>query len=192
MLESIVISKVRVKLLQVLLTCPTEIYYVRQLVRAVGEEINAVRRELSHLEKAGLIKRETRGNRVYYRLEKQHPLFSDLLSIVHKSVGLGGLIYTHRRQLGNIKFALLSGRYARGLPPKEGGVDLLIVGEINLTVLADLIKKEEARIDREINYSAMTKEEFNFRKKRRDPFLGGILSASRIVVIGDEEEAVEQ
>jgi DNA-binding transcriptional ArsR family regulator len=190
MLEDLVVSKVRIKLLQAFLGNPAEIFYVRQLVRLVKEEINAVRRELEHLEKAGLIKKENRGNRVYYGFNKAYPLFSDLLSIIHKSVGLGGEICRWRNKIGRVKFALLSGRLVRRLAVKPESVDLLLVGEVELKELARLVKKAEEQVGREINYSVMSKEEFEFRKKRRDPFLTGILGGSRVIVIGDEEEMI--
>ncbi|MFH1840928.1 MAG: winged helix-turn-helix domain-containing protein [Candidatus Shapirobacteria bacterium] len=190
MLEDIVISRVRIKLLQAFLEAPTEIFYVRQLVRWVKEEINAVRRELERLEKAGMIAKEKRGNRVYYGFNKNYPLFSDLLSIVHKSVGLGGEIYKLRNKIGKVKFALLSGRFVRRLAVKSDSVDLLLVGEVDLSQLAKLVKRAEEQIGREINYSVMSRDEFEFRKKRHDPFLTGILGGSRVIVIGDEEEMI--
>jgi len=44
--------------------------------------------------------------------------------------------------------------------------------------------------NREINYTVMSREEFDFRKKRRDPFLLGVLAGSRVMIIGDEEDLV--
>jgi len=69
-------------------------------------------------------------------------------------------------------------------------IDILIVGEVVLPELAALIRKEESIRGYEINYTVMSREEFDFRKKRRDPFLLGILTGSRIMIIGDEEDLV--
>jgi len=76
------------------------------------------------------------------------------------------------------------------LPPQEGKVDLLIVGEVLLPELAKLVRAEEGRLEQEINYTVMSREEFEFRKKRRDPFLLSILASSRVMIIGDEEDLV--
>ncbi len=190
MLRDLMVSKVRVKLLQTFLSQPKEMFYVRQLVRATNEEINAVRRELLRMEKAGMVQKEARGNRLYYWFNKEYPLFGDLLSLVAKTTGLGGKLIKKKNQLGRIKFAMLSGRLVRGLAPVEGGVDLLVVGEVDLQALGRLVQEEEKRLEREINYTAMAREEFEFRKKRRDPFLLGILSSSRVMLIGDEEALV--
>jgi hypothetical protein len=184
------VSKVRVKLLQTFLSQPKEMFYVRQLVRATGEEINAVRRELARMEKAGMVKKEARGNRLYYWFNQSYLFYGDLLSLVTKTVGLGAQILKRKNRLGRIKYVLFSGRLVRNLPVKEGGVDFLMVGEVLLPELSKLVKEEEKRLEREINYTVMSREEFEFRKKRRDPFLLGILAGSRVMVYGDEEELV--
>lgn len=190
MLQDIIISKCRVKLLQVFFAQPQEIFYIRQLVRATKEEINAVRRELTHLEKANLVKKEPRGNRLYYWLDKSQPLYGDLLSLVAKTVGLGGMIVDNKNKIGKVRLAALSGRFARGLPTKEGAVDLLVVGEIEIAKLAELIRGVESKLGKEINYTVMTKQELDFRKKRHDPFLLGILTDARIMLIGEEMDLV--
>jgi hypothetical protein len=192
MLRDLMVSKVRVKLLKVFLYKPGEMYHVRGLVRATGEEINAVRRELARMEKRGMVKKEPRGNRLYYWFRKDYPLYSDLLSLVSKSVGLGAALVRNRNKLGKIKFVMLSGRFARQLPPVEGGVDLLVVGEVVLPELAKIVREEEAKLEREVNYTVMTKDEFEFRKRRRDPFVLSILGGSRVMVFGDEEELVSK
>jgi len=190
MLRDLIISKVRIKLLEIFLYQLSEIFYVRQLVRMTGEEINAVRRELIRLEGAGMLKKEPRGNRLYYWFNKRHPLFGDLLSLIHKTAGLGGQIVKNKNKIGRVNFALMSGRFARRLPTREGEVDLLVVGEIEMPKLVAIIKEEEKGLKKEVNYSVMTRQEFEFRRKRRDPFLLGILASSRIMLIGDEENLV--
>jgi len=190
MLRDLMVSKVRVKLLQTFLAQPKEMFYVRQLVRATGEEINAVRRELGRMEGAGMVKKEARGNRLYYWFNKDYLYFGDLISMISKTTGLGGKILKKKSKLGRLKFVMLSGRFVRNLPPQEGKVDLLIVGEVLLPELAKLVRSEEGKLEREINYTVMSREEFEFRKKRRDPFLLSILASSRVMIIGDEEDLV--
>jgi hypothetical protein len=73
----------------------------------------------------------------------------------------------------------------------KNDVDLLIVGEVVLPELAALVRQEEEARKTEINYSVMKQDEFLFRKERRDPFLLGILSKSRVMIVGDEEGLVD-
>lgn len=190
-MQDFMISRVRVKLLKIFFERPQELYYVRQLTRMAEEEINAVRRELNRLSKKGVLRSEKRGNRLYYYLNPSYDFYEDLLSLVAKSTGVGGDIRKNRPKLGKIKFAMLSGKFVRNLKSQQNEVDLLIVGEIVLPELAALVRKEEARRETEINYTVMKQDEFMFRKDRRDPFLLGILSKSRIMIIGDEEGLVD-
>lgn len=191
MLIDLLISKVRVKILELFLSTPGEIYHVRDIVRRVGEEINAVRRELSRLEKAGLLASEWRANRRFYSVKRDFIFYPELLSIINKTVGLGGAILLNRAKLGKIKYAMLSGSFIRGKPYAQSDIDLFIVGTIVMPELANIVKEEEARRNREINFTPMTEEEFNFRKNRRDPFVLTILAKPRVMLIGDEEEMVK-
>lgn len=192
MLDDLIISRVRVKILTLFLSHPGTIFHVRDIVRKLNEEINAVRRELLHMEKAGMVTKEQRANRLFYVMRKDYPLYYELLELIGKTSGLGLDIIKQKTKLGKIKFAFISGRYLRGLPKRSGtDVDLLIVGTVVLPELAQLIKAEEMHRGRELNYTVMTEEEYNFRKSRRDPFVLSALVGSRVMIIGDEEELVD-
>src|SRR3989344_1934786 len=190
-LSDIITSKVRIKILELFFSNLGEMYHVRGIVREIGEEINAVRRELDNLEKNAVLKKEPRGNRVYYWVRTDYPLFGDLVAIVAKSTGLGRAIIDNRNKIGKVSYVMFSGSFARGKTrKKEDNVDILVVGEIVLPELATLIRGQESKGGKEINYTVMSKEEFEFKKKRRDPFLQGILLDSRTMIIGDEEELI--
>lgn len=191
LLEDIIISRVRVKVLTLFLSHPGMIFHVRDIVRKVDEEINAVRRELGHMEKAGMVTKEHRANRLFYAFRKDYPLFYELMEIIGKTSGLGADLLKNKVKLGKIKYAMISGRYLRGIQKKSStDVDVLIVGNVVLPELAQLVKAEEVRRERELNYTVMTEDEFQFRKRRRDPFVLSLMEHSRVMVIGDEEELV--
>jgi len=187
MFSDLITSKSRIKLLNVFLSDPSQMYHVRELVRRTGDEINAVRRELFFLQGKGILEREPRANRVYYSLNKTYPFYFDLLRMGAKTIGLGSQILKNRVKLGKIKYSMFSGRFARRIKNSPDEVDLLIVGTVVLPELSLLIREEEKKINSEINYTVMTEDEFAFRKKKRDPFVASILSGSRVMLIGDEE-----
>ena len=189
-LTDFMVSRVRVKMIQTFLSHPGEMFYVRQLTRETKEEINAIRRELQRMEKSGMLKSEHRGNRLYYFFKPSYLFYQELLSLVAKTTGLGKAIIKNRQKLGQIKFAMFSGKYVRGLPRTNDDVDLLIVGQVILPQLAVLIRENEAKTGQEINYTVMTEDELKFRKNRRDPFILQVLSNSRIMLVGDEQELV--
>lgn len=190
-LSDIITSKVRIKILKLFFGNPNEMYHVRGIVREIDEEINAVRRELSRLETSGVIKKENRGNRIYYWPRTDYPLYGDLISMVSKDTTLGSALIANRSKLGKVSLVMFSGKFSRSKPrKKDEEVDMLVVGDIVLPELATLIRAEESRRNQEVNYTVMSREEFDFRKKRRDPFILSILTGSRVMIIGDEEDLV--
>lgn len=191
MLQDLITSKTRVKVLSLFLSNNTEMYHVREIVRRVEEEINAVRRELILLEKKGILKKEARANRVYYYLDKSYPFYFDLIRLNAKEAGLGHAIIKNRVKLGKIKYAMLSGSYARGIKDNPEKVDLLVVGVVVLPELQLLVRAEEELKKVEINYTVMNEEEFSFRKSRLDPFISSIIHGTRVMLIGDEENLVD-
>lgn len=193
-LSDFIVSKTRVKLFEIFLGGaggPRQMHHVRELVRLAGEEINAVRRELARLDEVGFLKREARANRVYYSVKLEYPFYPELLELVAKTTGLGGAIRKNKDKLGKLSYVMFSGRFVRWLPRKtDDAIDVLLVGDIVLPELSTLVGEEQKKRGQEVNYTPMTREEFDFRKKRRDPFLLAVLGGSKIMVIGDEESFV--
>ena len=187
-MEELFISKVRVKILQLFLTSGEDLIHVREIVRRVGEEINAVRRELSRMEKYGMVASEWRANRRLYRFRPDYKYYPELLGLVFKSVGMGGQIIKNKNKLGRIKYAMLATRFVKNIPSGAEDVDLLVVGQIVLPELQAIVADEQAKREREINYSFMDEPEFQFRVKRRDPFILKVLTQPKLMLIGDENE----
>ena len=78
MLEYIITSRTKRNLLKLFLTNPDRTFYVREIARLTDEPVNAVRRELDYLGKAGLLKTANRGNQKYYSVIKEFPLYPEL------------------------------------------------------------------------------------------------------------------
>ena len=145
MLEDIIISRVRVKILTLFLSHPGVIFHVRDIVRRCNEEINAVRRELATWKKRGWWRRNS-GPTGFYAMRREYPLYFELLALIGKTSGLGWEILKNKAKLGKIKFAMISGTLLRGIPKKDASdVDLLVVGTVVLPELAQLVKAEEVR-----------------------------------------------
>lgn len=184
-LEDIITSEVRVRILIELFSETDKHLYVRELTRRVGTEINAVRRELKRLSKAGIIKKERRGNRLYYIVKRDYPYYYEIMSMVTKEVGVGQRLMKHKESLGKVKLALLSMEYAEGRVSGENQLDLLLVGEINLEVLEGIVKQTSIEQKREINYTVLGEEEYEYLKARRDVFLLSFLVSPNILLIGE-------
>lgn len=192
MLQDLMVSRVRIKMLELFFNNQQELYYVRDITRQIHEEINAVRRELDRLSGAGLLKSEQRGNRLYYNLNPKYIFYQELEQMVAKTTGLGKTLRKLHSKLGTVDFVMFSGRFVRGLPVAQGQLDALIIGDIVLQELSDIMKSEEKVRGREVNYAVLSRDEFEFRKQRRDPFIMDALYGSRIMVVGSEDEFVDR
>ncbi len=189
MLNEILISKVRVDILRLFILNPTKSYHVRAVVREVGAEINAVRRELLRLENINLLRKRQSSNRLYYVVNVDHPFFSDLLSMYGKEEGLGALLLKNMKHLGNVEFAFLAKAFLGGRVSTPLDVDLFIVGnKVNLEVLKNLISQFESSSGKEINYSVMTNDEFLQRKRKMDNFVTKLLIQGRVMLQGNETD----
>ncbi len=188
MLEELFVSRVRVKILQLFLSSEDSLFHVREIVRRVSEEINAVRRELSRMEKYGMVSSEWRANRRLYKFRKDYIYYKELLSLVAKTTGLGGNLIKNKQKLGKIKFAFISTKFLKGNSANTDDVDMLVVGNIVLPELQVIISDEQAKRETEINYSFMDEAEFKFRVKRRDPFILRVITQPKVMLLGDEDE----
>ena len=187
-LKYLFVSQTRLKLINVLFYSPQEIFYVRQLVRLVDEEINSVRRELANLLKAGVINFETRGNRLYYWADKQSPLFFNLLTIANQSSGLGLKLQNKNETLGTIKLVFYSNKFITGDKRTPDDIDLIIVGDVSLREIDAFIKQEQEIRGHEINYMVMGKGEFRLRRQKRDQFIVDFFLGNPIAIIGNQSE----
>jgi len=165
MLDTLISSKTRIKLLTRLFLNPGSSAYLRGLAEDFGESTNAVRLELNRFEEAGMLLSEAQGNKKIYKANKKHPLFKDIHSIVLKYVGLDTLIQTMIRRLGALEALYLCGDYAAG---KDSGIiDLIFVGEVNKNYLGTLIGKSETLIGKKIRYIHYTG--YDWEHQRHNP-----------------------
>lgn len=187
-LEHFLISKVRIKILKLFFLNLDKSYHVREVVRQVDEEINAVRRELKNLEAVKLLTSAKDANKVVYSLDKSHTLFCDLLSLVHKEFGLGGYFFLHRDEIGDVKYAMITRTFIKGIKMDPHNVDFVVVGKVDMQSLATAMKHAEKDLGKEIHYTVMTEDEFEYRKNKRDAFLLNILAGSLVMLVGDLDE----
>lgn len=166
MIEALISSKTRIKLLLKFFLNSSTRAYLRGLEEEFGESSNAIRVELNKLEKVGMIESKVEGNKKYFTANKKHPLFFDINSIVKKFVGIDTIIENVINQLGKVEYVYLSGDFARGL--NSNILDLDIVGNVNTKYLAELVHKAEPLVKRKIKYAVYSLEEFEEVKKLKN------------------------
>ncbi len=191
MLQHIIPSKARRKILELFFHHPSENFYLRRVVREINEEVNAVKRELDILTDEKLLLRERRLNKVYFSLNKNYQLYDEFLRIFSKTNLLSSSIYSNLSKIGKIKFVAVSTKFPKNLIIKDDEIYLLLVGIIVVVEIESLIKDVEKEFGRPINYSTMTESEFIFRKKNNDPFIWRFLKQPKIMLVGVEEELLK-
>ena len=191
MLQRIIPSKARRKILELFFHNPAGSYYLRKIVRDVNEEVNSVKRELDILSKDKVLHKERRLNKVFYTLNKNYIFFDEFLRIFAKMNSLSNLIYKNMSKLGKVKFITLSMKYAKKIVIKEDEIYFLFVGTIVVPEVVSIVSTIEKEFGKEINYTIMKIEEFNFRKKNNDPFIWRFLKQPKIMLVGSEQELLK-
>lgn len=160
MLNSIITSKTRVKLLLKFFLNSNTKSYLRNLEQEFGESSNAIRVELNRLENADLLHSEFNGNRKYFRANTNHPLFNDINNIVKNFVGIDKVIERITKQIGNLETAYITGDLAKGIDSQI--IDLVLIGqELDTSYIEKLISKTEELIERKIRNLILTEHQMS-------------------------------
>jgi hypothetical protein len=164
MLDTLITSKTRLKLLLKFFLNSSSRAHLRNLEAEFGESTNAIRLELNKFEEAGLLKSEMAGNKKVFRANTSHPLFQDIHNILLKTIGFDQIIDRVLTKLGNVQVAYVTGDFARGIDTPI--IDLVLVGvNINQEYLIKLANITEELISRKIRYIIFNPEEFaSYRK----------------------------
>lgn len=173
MLETLITSKTRLKLLTNFFLNPQAKAYLRELERSFGESSNAVRLELNRFEDAGLLNSTLEGNRKVFIANTKHPLFANIHNILRTHLGIDRIVEDITGKLGNVEQVWLSGEFAKGNDSES--IDLLLVGtDIDQDYLEQLRAKASNLISRNIRITLFTFEAFIVMKskiKETDIFL---------------------
>ena len=157
MLDSLITSKTRLKLLMKFFINPGTRAYLRELAKEFNESTNSIRVELSRLSNAKLLSSKNAGRTIVYHANVNHPLFNEISSLVKKYTGIDQVIDKLIKSLGEVKTAYLIGDYARGID--SGLIDIALVGNINKTELDRIANVRGKEISRKIRYLVVTEQE---------------------------------
>ena len=158
MLETLITSRTRVKLLLKFFLNARTTSYLRDLEAEFGDSTNAIRVELNRLEGIGLLKSHREGNKKLFQANRQHPLFSDINSLLMKHTGIDQVVERVVHKLGGIHSAYILGDFARGQDSPL--IDILLVGlDIDKEYLINLVEKAEKIISRRVRYIIVTPRE---------------------------------
>ena len=187
MLETILSSKVRAKILVAFFLSPGIEKNAWELTQSLGENYSAIWKELNRLEENGILASERRGNAKAYRVNHACPIEPELRAIVMKTEGIGGLLKTKLSIMKNVKRAFIYGSAASGKADRFSDIDLLIIGELNLEELSTLISEAEKELNRPINYVVFPEKEWKEKLANNEPFAMNVEKSQKIMLVGGED-----
>lgn len=181
-------SRLRKDLFRLYFTNPDSEYYLRELERILGFSAANIRRDLVRLMANGLFNTRRQGNLLYYRLNKDHPLYEELKAIIAKTVGVESSLKDIVDSTSGIKSAVLYGSFGSETETADSDVDILIIGEPDEDVLVRKIDQLEKKIKREINYVIYSPAEYKRRARTKDSFIVNVLERPKVILKGNIDE----
>lgn len=180
-------SSLRRKLLTYLYSNRSARFYVRQIAAILAVDPTNLSRELSRLEREGLLRSEVEGRQRYYSINPRYPYLKPLFTMLRGSVGMIPTLAAGLKHIEGIESAYIYGSFAKNEADASSDIDLLIVGQPNQAALASEIRQAEKILWREVNYTVFKRQELEQKLKARDSFVTDIWRGKRIVLIDDEQ-----
>jgi DNA-binding transcriptional ArsR family regulator len=188
-LLDVLVSRTKQQILAATLLQPERRWYLLELARHLGVRPSSLQRELKLFVGAGILKRDQNGNRVYFQADAECPIFSELVQMLCKTVGIVDVL---REILGtwrdHIAVAFVYGSVAVSSERSASDIDLMVIGRILLSGIAPALRKAEQKLGRAVNPTVYTPDEFRRRIARENHFLTSVLRGEPLFVIGDHND----
>jgi DNA-binding transcriptional ArsR family regulator len=180
-------SEIRAEVLRLMFGARQKEMYRAEIINQMDFAGRSVEEELEKLVRLELLLTEKDGNRRYYSVNRNHPLYPELHAIVLKTSGLKDLLAETLPAKG-IAFAFVFGSVAANAERAESDIDLMIIGTATHRSLAPALRSAGERIGREINPHFWGLEELQRRAAAKDHFLRDILAKPKLFILGTENE----
>jgi predicted nucleotidyltransferase len=189
-LSNALFSKVQQRVLALIFSHPERSFYTSEIVRNVRSGVGAVERELSKLERSGLVSIERIGNQKHYRANQAAPIFDDLRGLVEKTVGLAEPIKKSLQPyVESIKSAFVYGSVAKGADTARSDIDLLVIGdELNYSDLYAAAQKLEKKLRRKVNPLFVSPYDWKRKISDKGSVFSKISHSPKIFIIGSEKD----
>lgn len=186
-LSEILSSRARAEIFRLLFGGLENELHIREIQRRSGLNDSTIRQELRKLLRLDLVQDRKDSNRIYYRANKDNPLYQEIHNLVVKTSGLVDILRVALRD-EHIQIAFIFGSIARGEQKGRSDVDLMVIGDLGLRALAKLLSGASEKIGREINPHLFQRDEFRKRVKASEHFISNVLNSPRTFVIGSEDD----
>ena len=188
-LASELLGSSRAAILATLLLRPEAELHARELARVTGVSIGTLLRELRTLLALGLVKRREVGRQVFFSADPASPVYSELASLLRKTVGLGDRLREALAPLAKrMRMAFVYGSMAAGNAAPHSDVDVMVIGDVSFSDVTRALHPEQAALGREINPTVMSAMEFKSKRRKRDGFVQSVVKGPKIWLVGSEDE----
>ena len=189
-LSNALFSKVQQRVLALIFSHPERSFYASEIMRNVRSGVGAVERELSKLERSGLVSVERIGNQKHYRANQAAPIFEDLRGLVEKTVGLAEPIKKSFELYADaIKSAFVYGSVAKGADTAQSDIDLMVIGDdLNYSDLYTAAQNVENKLRRKIHPLFLSPEDWQRKTSDKGSAFSKISHSPKIFIIGSEKD----
>jgi predicted nucleotidyltransferase len=189
-LSDALFSKVQQRVLGLIFTHPERSFYTSEIVRNVHSGVGAVERELSKLERSGLVSVERIGNQKHYRANRAAPIFEELRGLVEKTVGLPEPIRQSLRPYADaIESAFIYGSVAKGTDTAQSDIDLMVIGDnLNYSDLYTAAHTAESRLGRKVNPLFLSLKDWQRKASDEGSVISKISRSPKIFIVGSAED----
>jgi len=189
-LSNALFSKVQQRVLALIFAHPERSFYTSEIIRSVRSGVGAVERELSRLEKSGLVTVERIGNQKHYRANRDAPIFEELQGLVLKTVGIAQLIKNSLQPYADaIKIAFVYGSVAKGTDTAQSDIDLIVIGDdLNYSDLYTAAQSAEDQLRRKVNPLFLSPKDWQRKASDRGSVASKISDSPKIFIIGSEKD----
>jgi predicted nucleotidyltransferase len=189
-LSNALFSKVQQRVLALIFGHSDRSFYTSEIVRSVHSGTGAVERELSRLQRSGLVSVERIGNQKHYRANHQSPIFEELQSLVLKTVALTEPLKKSLQPYSDkINAAFVYGSVAKGTDTARSDIDLAVIGdELEYSELYTATQSAENILGRKVNPIFLSPDDWKHKASQKGSFVNKISALPKVFLFGSEED----
>jgi len=188
-LGSFLFKDYRRRVLGLLLLHSDQRYHVREIARLTGTVAGTLHKELSKLSDVGILEKQAIGNQVFYRGNRDCPIFEELASILRKTSGMVEVLADVLEPVSaQIKVAFIFGSMASGSETSGSDIDILVIGDVEYIHLVKALYSAQETLGREINPKLFNEQEWKKLLTTQDAFVKDVLAKPKLFIVGLKDE----
>jgi len=168
---------------------PGKSWYLSELAAYLGTRSSTLQRDIGSLVRVGILEKHVDGRRSYIKANEDSPIFPEIRSLIEKTSGIVPMLQEMVRKMGKkVRWGFIYGSLARGEEGARSDVDLMLIGAVSTMEVAPLLRRLEKAVDRQINPTIFTEDDFFKSVTQKNHFLLTLMRGKKIMLKGTEDE----